>query len=180
MKEKNEVQNMYKNLKQGFTLLELLVVVVIIGILAAIALPKYQLAVDKAKYTQAMNLLAAINQAQNRYQLANGNFTKNFYDLDIDMPASGQIINGQGADNDTYYDKFGYCWLHSTGYGQCNVAIGKGYAWYFLFWDNDSRSSNKRSCWAQSKDNVRANRLCQALTGKTTGTDNGNYKIYDF
>ncbi len=53
-----------KEAKKGFTLIELLVVVLIIGILASVALPQYNLAVEKSRATEAWVILKSINDAQ--------------------------------------------------------------------------------------------------------------------
>ena len=47
--------------KQGFTLIEILVVVLIIGILSAIALPQYESAVEKSRMSEALINLKAID-----------------------------------------------------------------------------------------------------------------------
>ena len=76
---------MKTNNKCGFTLIELLVVVLIIGILAAVALPQYQVAVAKARFMQAIVALDALKKAEEMYYLANGEYTKNWDDLDLDI-----------------------------------------------------------------------------------------------
>ena len=82
----------------GFTLLELLVVVLIIGILAAVAVPQYQVAVNKTRVMGIITFMRAVDNAQQVYKIANGTYAENFDELDIDIPA--------GAEFDGTYAKF--------------------------------------------------------------------------
>lgn len=57
---------------KGFALIELLVVVLIIGILAAVAFPQYQVAVEKSSATEVMVLLRSMRTAIESYPMETG------------------------------------------------------------------------------------------------------------
>ena len=159
--------------KQAFTLIELLVVVLIIGILAAVALPQYQKAVDKSRYTQAMTLAERILQAQERYKLANGIYSKRFDELDIDMPTPTTINHASTGDYYSY--QWGVCWLY-TGYAACEVKLGsQSRATYEVPY-----GSTVRRCWAYPHNDARANAFCQYMTKKSSGWDDGRQTQYTF
>lgn len=52
-----------KRVQQGFTLIELMIVIAIIGILAAIAIPQYQDYTGRSQMTEAMNLASGLKTA---------------------------------------------------------------------------------------------------------------------
>ena len=85
--------------RAGFTLIELLVVVLIIGILAAVAVPRYQKAVRRARAAEAAVWVKRIVQAEQEYFMANGRYTGNIEELNLDYKHKWPGATGQPYPN---------------------------------------------------------------------------------
>ena len=143
--------------KQAFTLIELLVVVLIIGILAAVALPQYQKAVWKSRFTQAKTLAKSLAQAEEVYYMANGSYTKNFDELSVDIPTPTNTTcdNSNESCKETF--SWGNCVLVAqtqtgvAGRGNVYCSVkknGANYLGYWIFFVNSTHRTNQTFCWA--------------------------------
>ncbi|MCA9392760.1 MAG: prepilin-type N-terminal cleavage/methylation domain-containing protein [Candidatus Omnitrophica bacterium] len=75
----------YRN--DGFTFIEMIVVVIVIGVLITLALPNYAFVFEKTKSGEALQILESIRHAQLAYYYENNNtFADDLADLDLEIP----------------------------------------------------------------------------------------------
>jgi type IV pilus assembly protein PilA len=77
---------MFKNIQKGFTLIELMIVIAIIGILAAIAIPAYQNYTIRSQVTEGLSLADGWKTSISEYYAQNGSF-----------PTTSNSTGGAGA-----------------------------------------------------------------------------------
>jgi prepilin-type N-terminal cleavage/methylation domain-containing protein len=79
-----------KNLQKGFTLVELVIVIVIVGILSIVAVPIYRGYIERARFTEAMTNLRAIADANTLYFVEHGSWCTDIRELPIQL--EGEVI----------------------------------------------------------------------------------------
>jgi prepilin-type N-terminal cleavage/methylation domain-containing protein len=114
--------------RKGFTLVELAVVVVIIGVLAAFAVPRFLASVERSKAAEAFSFLAAVQASQERYHARQGTYAANLTDLDIRLTspkyfAVGTIAPGGTGDLEDSWSLTLTRTGASAGYGAYTVTF---------------------------------------------------------
>jgi type II secretion system protein G len=90
--------------QRGFTLMELMIVIVIIGVLAAIGIPAYNNYVDKARAAACQSNRRSIATALGLYYAEKGEYTSTLSDLDVYLDNRKDLkCPMQDEDDDDYY-----------------------------------------------------------------------------
>lgn len=77
---------------KGFTLIEVLIVVAIVGILAAIAIPSYRYVLDSARRTSSIAALDTLRTAMEGYAVDQGSYPSNIPDFTTFTDQNGEPI----------------------------------------------------------------------------------------
>ena len=167
-------------MKSGFTLIEMLIVVLIIGILAAIVLPQYRLAVIKSKYSTIKTMTQELVSAGERYYLATGNRPSKFSDLDISFNnVTGIDTSAITFPNGNTCSMWGGQYTLSTQ--QCiacrTYISGILFAFYKYFsW---KKASDAILVYSTDANDV-FNKFCKQETGNNAGTVGSSYRAYNY
>ena len=117
-------------MKKGFTLLELITVVIILGILAMIAIPQFFRVAERGRAAEGIATLGALRNAQLRYATEHGRTTGVLDDLDVEIsglryfqnlvPEPNVEMRTQPNNNVARLDRNG---VDNPGFGSYQLAI---------------------------------------------------------
>ncbi len=112
--------------RKGFTLVELAVVIVIIGVLAAFGVPRFLKSVERSKASEAFAYLSAVRSSQERYLAQYGQYSTDISKLDIQYPSPAYFAIGTVAGNSDIQNSWKLTLTRtgaSAGYGAYTVTF---------------------------------------------------------
>lgn len=88
--------------QRGFTLTELLTVIIVIGVLSMLAIPKFMSIISKAKVTECKPILKQISVLEQAYFDEHGSYTSEPIKINFDLPVSQFFDYSIKADSTTF------------------------------------------------------------------------------
>ena len=115
--------------RKGFTLVELMVVILIVGILAAVAIPLMQGRIDKAKWSEANASAGTIRTAVRAYCAETSVATAQALGASLGTPATQAALGFSATDLDgTYFDTANYSITAIDAQGIAEITVVDGTA----------------------------------------------------
>ncbi|HFA2726671.1 TPA: pilin, partial [Neisseria gonorrhoeae] len=146
-------------LQKGFTLIELMIVIAIVGILAAVALPAYQDYTARAQVSEAILLAEGQKSAVTEYYLNNGEWPENNTSAGV---ASASDIKGKYVESVTVANGVVTAQMKSDGVNK-EIKNKKLSLW--------ARRENGSVKWFCGQPVTRGNADNDAVADDTTGKD---------
>jgi len=164
---------------KAFTLIELLIVVLIIGVLAAGAVSQYKKAAMQSYVFRYLTFAKTLVAAQEAYYLANGQYALYFKDLDVNFPSTCKLQDNKYG-NMIYCDdsvvidnsldkvprgyiKVIYCPQKAKSFSPCHAAELFHIKFYF---QHIADLNNRGKIVCSSGTNSLAKRICTAFNAQ--------------
>lgn len=144
--------------QKGFTLIELMVVVAIVGILAAVAYPSYQGSIRKTNRSDAKDALLRLAAAQERFFFSNNGYTNDLSKL------------GFTAQSGNFFSTENHYQLTVTAGPTCTSAGGKSFPCYTVTATARGGQAADEACTTFTVDQT--GRKAAAKKDNTVNTDN--------
>lgn len=71
---------------RGYTLTEIIVTIIILGVIASLGIPRLNFAIEKTRSAEGLEILQTIREAQQVYLLENGSYATLLTELDVSIP----------------------------------------------------------------------------------------------
>ena len=147
--------------KQAFTLMELLVVVLIVGILAAMALPLYNRAVMKSRFATLLPITKAVSEANEAYYMEHAEYAEEISDLTVKAQDQQEARLTLGSELGSGE---GYSYAYTLAQRDDLPGVH-----YIIYQEHSGNFPSEKHCEALKTDK-KANWLCEkGMKGKKLG-----------
>lgn len=156
--------------KQGFTLVEVLTTVLIIGILTSIALPQYMRSIERSRATEAMSAIKAINDSIYSYYQDKESCPVRFSQLVVTLPSDADAGNSASISTKSFRFDLAGAAADVPGTsckGVLATRINAGGQYSYTIWNPYTRGNTGKSlalqCAPTSEEDEKSKAVCESL-----------------